>query len=88
MALTKIKNLEIVKNNGKNEKDSGHVAVQIALLTEQIEQLTNHLLKNKKDFDSKRGLFKKVSQRKSLLKYYQSLDIEASRELQKKLKIR
>ena len=56
MALSKERKAELVKKFGKNEKDTGSVQVQVALLTEQIKALTAHLKKNHKDAASKRGL--------------------------------
>ncbi|MCQ2802167.1 MAG: 30S ribosomal protein S15 [Bacilli bacterium] len=69
MALSKEKKAELVKKYGKNEKDTGSAEVQIALLTEQINALTEHLKKNHKDAASKRGLMILVGQRRSLLDY-------------------
>ena len=63
MALTKEKTQEIVKKYGKSEQDTGSVEVQIALLTEEINNLTEHFKDHAKDFHSKRGLLKKVGQR-------------------------
>ena len=69
MALSKERKAELVKKFGKNEKDTGSVQVQVALLTEQIKALTAHLKKNHKDAASKRGLMILVGQRRSLLDY-------------------
>ncbi len=69
MALSKERKAEIVKQYGKNEKDTGSIEVQVALLTEQIKALTEHLKKNHKDAASKRGLMILVGQRRSLLDY-------------------
>ena len=77
MALTKEKKAELVKKFGKNEKDTGSVQVQVALLTEQIQALTAHLKKNHKDAASKRGLMILVGQRRSLLDYLVRTDREA-----------
>ncbi len=62
---------ELVKKFGKNEKDTGSIEFQIALLTSQILDLTEHLKKNDKDQIARRGLNIKVSKRKSLLRYLQ-----------------
>lgn len=62
---------ELVKKFGKNEKDTGSIEFQIALLTSQIHDLTEHLKKNDKDQIARRGLNIKVSKRKSLLRYLQ-----------------
>ena len=77
MALSKERKAEIVKKYGKNEKDTGSAEVQIALLTEQIKALTEHLKKNHKDAASKRGLMILVGQRRSLLNYLAKTDRDA-----------
>jgi len=77
MALSKEKKAQIVKKFGKNEKDTGSVAVQVALLTEQIKALTEHLKNNHKDAASKRGLMILVGQRRSLLDYLIKTDRDA-----------
>ncbi len=79
---------EIVKKFGKNEKDTGSSAVQVALLTQKITELTEHLKSNKKDFATKRGLLMMVGKRKGLLSYIKSKNLDEYRELIKKLKIR
>lgn len=68
---------EIVAKFGKTEKDSGSVEVQIALLTERVKNLTEHMLKNKRDFSALRGLKKAISRRTSLLKYLSKDDHES-----------
>ena len=78
----------IVKEFGKNENDTGSVEVQIALLTERIKNLTEHLKSNKQDKHSTRGLNKMVSTRKKLLDYLTETDIEKARTLKAKLGIR
>ena len=78
----------IVKEFGKNENDTGSVEVQVALLTERIKNLTEHLKSNKQDKHSTRGLNKMVSTRKKLLNYLASQDIEKARALKAKLGIR
>lgn len=77
MALTKERKAELVKKFGKNEKDTGSVQVQVALLTEQINALTAHLKANHKDAHSKRSLLILVGQRRSLLDYLNRTDREA-----------
>ena len=77
MALTKERKAELVKKFGKNEKDTGSVQVQVALLTDQIKALTAHLKKNHKDASSKRSLQILVGQRRSLLNYLIKTDREA-----------
>ena len=83
-----INKAEIVKEFGKNEKDTGSVEVQVALLTERIKNLTEHLKSNKQDKHSTRGLNKMVSTRKKLLNYLAEQDIEKARALKAKLGIR
>ena len=79
---------ELIKEFGKNEKDTGSTEVQIAILTEEIKHLTEHLKVHKKDFHSRLGLLKKVGHRKRLLNYLASKDIEGYRALIAKLEIR
>lgn len=67
---------QVVKDFQINSTDTGSVEVQVALLTTRIEQLTEHLRTNQKDFSSKRGLVKMVSQRKKLLSYLKNKDQE------------
>ena len=77
MALTKERKNEIIKKFQKNEKDTGSVEVQVALLTEQIKALTLHLKANHKDAHSKRALLVLVGQRRSLLNYLARTDRDA-----------
>ena len=79
---------EIVKEFGANEKDTGSVAVQIALMSKKITELTEHLKSNKKDLATKRGLLMMVGKRKRLLSYLKDTNLEGYRELIKKLGIR
>jgi len=79
---------EIVKEYGKNEKDTGSSAVQVAMMTKKISELTEHLKSNKKDFATKRGLLMMVGKRKRLLAYIKSQNLDEYRELIKKLGIR
>ena len=79
---------EIVAKYGKNEQDTGSTEVQIAMLTQKIAELTEHLKSNKKDFATKRGLLMMVGRRKRLLSYLKSRDLEGYRALVKKLGIR
>lgn len=88
MAIDTKKKQELVKEFGKNEKDSGRTEVQIAILTEEINNLTEHLKINKHDYHSKRGLLMKVGKRRSLLDYLKAKDVVKYRELIKKLNIR
>lgn len=79
---------EIIKEYGANEKDTGSTAVQVALMSKKISELTEHLKINKKDFATKRGLLMMVGKRKRLLSYLKAQNIEEYRELIKKLGIR
>ncbi len=88
MPLTKERKLEIIKEFGENDKDTGSTEVQVALLTARILELTDHLKIYKKDHASRRGLLKLVGQRRSLLKYLKRVDIERYRSLIKKLNLR
>ena len=88
MSVTKERKAELVKQFGKNEKDSGATEVQIAILTEEINDLTEHLKVHIHDFHSKRGLLMKVGKRRSLLDYLKKTNVVAYRELIKKLNLR
>jgi small subunit ribosomal protein S15 len=88
MALTKTRKEELVKEYGKSEKDSGNTEVQIALLTERINHITEHLKNYPPDHHSRYGLLKLVGKRRSLLEYLADQDIEKYRALIKKLNIR
>jgi len=88
MALTKEKKLEIVKKFGKDEHDTGSIEVQIALLTEEINTLTEHFKEHKHDHHSKRGLLRKVGQRRSLLNYLIKNDVTRYRAIVKDLGLR
>ncbi len=79
---------EIIKKFGANEKDSGSAEVQIAMLTQKIAELTEHMKSNKKDFSAKRGLLKMVGKRKGLLSYLRDKDLDSYRKLIKALNIR
>ena len=79
---------KIIKDYAIKKGDTGSVEVQVALLTEEINILTEHLKTNIHDFHSKRGLLIKVGKRKSLLDYLKSTDINRYRELIKKLGLR
>jgi small subunit ribosomal protein S15 len=71
-----------------HERDTGSADVQIALLTERINQLTEHLQKNNKDHSSRRGLLMMVGQRRRLLDYLHNTDIDRYHSVTKKLKLR
>ena len=86
--LTKEKKAEIISQFGKNSNDTGSAEVQVALLTERISELNNHLSNNPKDFHSNRGLLMMVGKRKQLLKYLETTNLESYRDLIKKLNLR
>jgi small subunit ribosomal protein S15 len=88
MALTKTRKEALIKEYGKNGKDSGAAEVQIALLTERINHITEHLNGYPRDRHSRHGLLKLVGQRRSLLEFLGRQDIEKYRSLIKKLNIR
>ena len=88
MALCKEEKAKIVKEFGKDEKDTGSMEVQIAILTKEINDLTEHLKVHKHDYHSKRGLLMKVGKRRSLLDYLKKNDVVSYRELIKELNIR
>lgn len=88
MSITKEKRLDLVKQFGENESDTGKTEVQVAILTERISNLTEHLKEHKKDHHTRRGLLKLVGKRRSLLKYLKRVDIERYRKLIKELGIR
>ncbi|MBN2395670.1 MAG: 30S ribosomal protein S15 [Candidatus Atribacteria bacterium] len=79
---------KIIKDYQLHEKDTGSTEVQVAILTEQINHLTEHLNQNKKDTHSKHGLLKMVGKRRSLLNYLRDNDIEKYRKLIEQLNLR
>ena len=78
----------IVKEFGLKEGDTGSVEVQVAMLTEQINALTEHLKANKHDYSSNRGLLKMVGRRKKLMEYLKKEDVNRYRDLVQKLGLR
>lgn len=86
--MTKERKSEILKEFARTEGDTGSVEVQVALLTERINEVTDHLRIHKHDEHSRRGLFMMVGKRKKLLRYLESEDIEKYRALISKLNIR
>ena len=88
MYLTKSIKESLFKEHCKSDKDSGSAEGQIALFTTRINHLTNHLKKNRKDFNTERSLVKMVGKRKNLLNYLKTKDIERYRSIIKKLSIR
>ena len=88
MAVSKQRKAELVKEFGKDVKNTGSTEVQIAILTDEINNLTEHLKENKHDYHSKRGLLMKVGKRRSLLDYLKRTNVVSYREVIKKLNLR
>ena len=86
--ITKEKKSEIIAAYGRTPSDTGSPEVQIAILTQRITELTEHLKINKKDHHSRRGLLKMVGQRRGLLDYLKKTDVESYRVLIERLAIR
>lgn len=87
-SISKERTAELIKEFGKNEQDSGSAEVQVAILTERIRNLTEHLKEHPKDHHTRRGLLMLVGKRRRLLVYIKNRDILEYRELIKKLGIR
>ena len=85
---TKEHNIEIFKKHGKNASDTGNTAVQIALITERIKQISSHLKVSKKDYASQRGLLMLVGQRRRLLGYLKKNDLSGYNTILKQLDLR
>ncbi len=85
MPLSKEKKQELIKKFGRHEADTGSPEVQIAILTERITKLTEHLRKHKKDVHSRRGLIAMVNKRRKLLEYLKETDYQRYTEISKKL---
>jgi small subunit ribosomal protein S15 len=88
MTITSERKREIATKFGSSEKDTGATKVQIALLTERINHLTEHLREQRKDHHSRRGLLMLVGQRRRFLNYLQRTDLEGYRALIKELGLR
>ena len=88
MSIDKNQTTKIIKNFGSNDNDSGSADVQVAILTERIKNLTEHLKIHKKDFGSRRGLLSMVGQRRNLLKYIKNKNKDRYLNLIKKLGLR
>jgi small subunit ribosomal protein S15 len=86
--LTKDAKAEVMGDHRRHETDTGSPQVQVAILTERINQLTEHLKVHKKDHHSRRGLLQMVGRRRRLLNYLQKTDLDGYRELTKKLGLR
>ena len=88
MAITKEKKQALIKDFKISQNDTGSAEVQVAILTERINSLTKHLIENKKDNSSKRGLLKMVNNRKTLLAYLKRTNEKSYEEIIKKLGLR
>lgn len=88
LSITKERTAELIAEFGEDANDSGSVEVQIAILTERIRNLTEHLRTHAKDNHSRRGLMKLIGKRRGLLKYIKNRNIDEYRALIKKLGIR
>ena len=88
MTLTQERKREIIAQFGENAQDTGNTRVQVALLTQRINDLTAHLREHRKDHHSRRGLLKLVGQRRRLLNYMQRHDLEGYRALIRELGLR
>lgn len=88
MAVSKERKAELVAQYGKNENDTGSAPVQVALLTERIKGLTEHMKTHPKDYHTRRGLLMLVGKRRRLLSYIKRNDVEEYRALIKSLGIR
>lgn len=86
--ISKEEKAKLVAEFGKNEKDSGSVEVQIAILTAEINRLNEHLKVNIHDFHTRRGLLKKVGHRRNLINYLKDKDINSYRNVISKLNLR
>ena len=88
MSITQERKAELITEFGKNDQDSGSASVQVAILSERIGNLTEHLKEHKKDFGSRRGLLAMVGQRRSLLDYIKLGDVATYKALIEKLGLR
>ncbi len=88
MALSKVEKSKIVDDFKRSSNDTGSVEVQVALLTERINKLTEHMKEHTHDYHTNRGLLKMVGKRKSLLDYLKREDVQRYRDLIKKLNLR
>lgn len=88
MPLDKAKKVQLIKKHRYHDMDTGSPEVQIALLTQRISELTEHLKAHKKDFSTRRGLLKLVGKRRRLLDYLRESDIKSYREIVEELNLR
>ena len=86
--LTKNRKVEIINKFGKKDSDTGSTEVQVALLTERINSLTEHLRNQPKDYSSRRGLLRLVGQRRNFMNYLKKRDIDMYGSISEKLQIR
>ena len=86
--MTKERKQEIINQYRRDEKDTGSCEVQIAILTEEIKELTEHLKVHTHDHHSRRGLLRKVGQRRSMLNYLAKKDVQRYRDIVSKLGLR
>lgn len=88
MPLTKDRKAELIGKYGRSGEDTGSAEVQVAMLTEQINELTEHLRTHVKDHHSRRGLLKMVGRRRRLLRYLERSDLDRYRSLVSELGLR
>lgn len=86
--LTKVRKKKVIEKFKEHQQDTGSASVQVALLTERINYLTDHLKKHKKDFHSRRGLLMLVGRRRRLLSYLKTKDPESYGEIAKELDLK
>ena len=86
--MNKAKKVKLIEEHRYHEMDTGSPEVQIALLTERINELTEHLKTHKKDFSTRRGLLKMVGKRRRLLDYLRESDVKSYREIVEELNLR
>lgn len=86
--LDKSQKQRVINKYKTHENDTGSPQVQIAILTAEIKDLSGHLIQHKKDFSSRKGLLRKVSERRRLLRYLAREDRKAHAELKEKLKLK
>ncbi len=88
MPLTRQKKERLMREYRMHDKDTGSPEIQIALLTERINELTGHLKRHSKDFSSRRGLLKLVGKRRRLLDYLKDTDLDGYRKIVEELRLR
>ncbi len=88
MPLTRQKKERLMREYRTHDKDTGSPEIQIALLTERINELTGHLKRHSKDFSSRRGLLKLVGKRRRLLDYLKDTDLDGYRKIVEELRLR